>query len=539
MTSKFRRKGEEDQDRLRRKVRLTIALLVVIGALAASAIYSFAGGGIKILKTDLGGGVTTTNPHSGTSSNILPNGFTLEEIARGTDPLENPSGVITKFGLLSTGVPTEPDENTYLILNHNPGGPTPGFDYGRRFLFQGHENAADLAYLTRINLDVDDPAHRITLLTPVGNDGLTHLNRIDGSVWNPFTKTLLFTQENGNAGGVIEIPADWGTPAGTLYGILGQGGYEGIHPDNRGNLYIAEDVGGTSVRGNPALPDDPGTNPKVARNPNSFIYRFVPNDVTDLSAGGKLQALQVSINGQNLVFVPVVGTGTGDVFSDNQLKLHTPGTSWPATWVTIHDTAVSTAAFDANAAAKSAGATPFKRPENLQFLPGSGFNTFFFDATGDTDARAGTFPALAARGAWGSLFRVDFPGGGDTGEISIFALGDQDHASFDNLAFVGTGVLLAAEDRGDLLHGQLNTLDSIWAYDVRKPGAEPERLVALGRDASAVTAGEDNEPTGVHYSDGASTVQSLLGKPVNPVKGRLFFTQQHGDNVVWEVLGSH
>ena len=533
----WRRRGKEE-DRLRRKVRLAIALLLVIWALAATAIYSFAGG-MKILKTDVDGGVPAANPRVGHPDNILPDGFTLQEIARGTDPLENPSGVITKFGLLSDGTFTEPDINTYLVLDHNPGGPTANYDYGRRFLFQGHENANDLAYITRINLDVDDPAHRITLLTPVGSDGKTHFNRIDGSVWNPFTKTLLFTQENGNVGGVIEISGDWPPNPHTLHGILGQGGYEGIHPDNRGNLYIAEDVGGTSVSINP---NDATANPKVARNPNSFVYRFVPNDPTDLSEGGKLQALQVLIDGSPLVFVPVNGAHPfGDVFSANQLKLHTLGSFWPATWVTIHDTDINgTAPFDANAAAKAAGATPFKRPENLQFLPGSGFNTFFFTATGDTDQRAGNVAALAARGAWGSLFRVDFPGGRDTGTISIFALGDQDHAGFDNVAFFGAGTLLAAEDRGDTMHDQMNRLDSVWAYDVRKPGADPVRFIALGRDSTSETVQhEDNEPTGIIYSDGAASIQSLLGKPVNPTRGRLFFTQQHGDNVLWEVLGSH
>ena len=33
----------------------------------------------------------------------------------------------------------------------------------------------------------------------------------------------------------------------TLYGSLGRGGYEGIHPDDRGNILIVEDVGGSTV----------------------------------------------------------------------------------------------------------------------------------------------------------------------------------------------------------------------------------------------------------------------------------------------------
>jgi len=37
--------------------------------------------------------------------------------------------------------------------------------------------------------------------------------------------------------------------------------------------------------------------------------------------------------------------------------------------------------------AKKAGGTPFKRPENGQFKPGTGFKKFFFDETGDTNAQ--------------------------------------------------------------------------------------------------------------------------------------------------------
>src|SRR5262249_44458936 len=157
------------------------------------------------------------------------------------------------------------------------------------------------------------------------------------STWNPFTSTMLFTQEAGTNGGVLEIPAKWGTPVRTLYGQIGRGGFEGIHPDDRGNLLIIEDVGGTSVNNNPADP----ASPKNVRNPHSFVYRFVPTDATDLSKGGKLQALQVSINGNAITFVAVdAGHPTGGAFAPEQLQLHTPGTSFPVKWVTVHDTAI-------------------------------------------------------------------------------------------------------------------------------------------------------------------------------------------------------
>lgn len=520
-----------------------LAMLSCSAAMLNSSAQGF-NSSIKVDGTPIGAGVPTANAHTNSPESIVAPGFSLQLVAQGIELLENPSGVITRFGFLNdtNSTKTEPDENTYLILDHNPGGPTPGYDYGRHFLFQGHENGGNNAYITRINLDVVNPDHRITLLTPVGTNGLTGFNSIDGSTWNPFTKTLLFSQEAGTSGGLIEMSSDFDPATGaasglrTLYGSIGRGGFEGVHVDDLGNVLVIEDVGGLRVN---VDPNDP-TSPKQAALPNSFIYRFVPYNPSDLTAG-KLQALQVSIDGQPLVFVPTSAANPfGDVFSDNQLKLHTPGTSWPAQWITIHDTAVDgTAPFGANAAAKAAGATPFKRPENMAFQPGSKFQTFFFDPTGDTDATAGNQPALAARGSWGSIFRVDLAANRQTGIISIVVLGDAAHASFDNLTFASKDVLLAAEDRGDTLHAQLNTLDSIWAFNVNPPFQTARRLVALGRDR--LSAGvEDNEPTGLHYSDGDSTVNGLLGtKEIQPRNGLLFFTQQHGENNLYLILGDN
>jgi hypothetical protein len=280
-------------------------------ALATLAASNAAGGNVRVFNKTVSG-VPAANPVMISDSVFSPE-FGPGLVVEGLDALENPSGVITKFGNLSTGARTEPDENTYLILDHNPGGPTEGYDYGRHFLFQGHENSGNLAYVTRINLDVASPDHRITLLTPVAMNGLTGFNSIDGSSWNPFSQTLLFAQEAGTNGGVIEMGGDFdpntGAGAGlrTLYGSLGRGGYEGIHTDNWGNILIIEDVGGTTVM-------------NQGRNPNSFVFRFVPLNPNDLTHG-KLQALQVSINGNPLVFVPV---DAGHPNGDTQVEQSTP-----------------------------------------------------------------------------------------------------------------------------------------------------------------------------------------------------------------------
>jgi len=135
--------------------------------LALGVPLSFAQGGIGPFRHS----VPSANPRVGTPDTVVARGFKLKQLAAGVDPLENPTAKITQYGLLADGTRTEPDENLYLVLS-NPGGPTAGYNYGHHFLFQGHENAGNLAYVTRINLDVKDPAHRITLLTPEGSDGL-------------------------------------------------------------------------------------------------------------------------------------------------------------------------------------------------------------------------------------------------------------------------------------------------------------------------------------------------------------------------------
>jgi hypothetical protein len=456
--------------------------------------------------------------------------------------------------LLSDGTRTEPDQNLYLTFAHDPGGPTPGYHYGHHFLYQGHENAGNRAYITRINLDVTDPAHRVTLETL---DDPTGFNSIDGSTWDPFTRTLLFTQENGANGGAIELTPEWPPVVRTLDGILGKGGYEGIHPDDEGNLLIIEDVGGTSVN---VIKNDT-TSAKTARQPNSFVYWFEPYHRWDLGAGGKLFALQVSINHHPVVFG---SDPVADVFSDTQLKLHTPGTSWPATWVLLHDTAVDGfSAFGANALAKQKLATPFKRPENAQSLPGSKFRTFFFCNTGDTDINAGINRRLR-RAAPGLDLRARFAPAATTAPwpSPCSATWRTPRSTTSRLP---TTTPCWRRDRGDMFHDQANRLDSVWAFDVGDQDHHARRLIALGRDPVAAPVGEeDNEPTGLHVSNGATSVEDLLGthdpsddahrlslRPHRPdydpgwffllnyrqiPPARWFVTEQHGQNHLYEIV---
>lgn len=472
--------------------------------------------------------------------NILPPEWRETPVAQGANRLENGTAAIPYYGYDGDGpmVPaagstaeatkTEPDKNTYLVLG------------GRHFLYQGHEHAGPSAsgYITRVNLDADGP-HRVTLLADHDTGGKP-LPAFDGSTWDPFAQRLLFTAEDVTNGGVWQATLGVPSTVDDLSGSLGRGGYEGIQNDSDGNVWIVEDVGGKS-----------GTAAPHAKQPNSFVYRFKPRTRGDLRSG-RLQALQVTSlrNGQPIAFHD--GQADADIGSPDTRDLHTYGHVFKTRWVTLHDTqSDGSSPFSANALAKAKGATPFKRPENGVFQPGSDFTRFVFSETGDTSAQT---EAGADGGGFGGVQDLRQPGGpsADTGTLRLLLQGDVDHTGFDNLAFFSEDALGVVEDRGDTLHTQHDALDSGWLVNAgSRPGAAPpERFLAEGRDASAtVDAGlagspgfindGDNEITGIHVSDGDPSSRGVLGAKVPRLfKGgwRAFWTQQHGDNVTWELL---
>jgi secreted PhoX family phosphatase len=241
----------------------------------------------------------------------------------------------------------------------------------------------------------------------------------------------------------------------------------------------------------------------------------------------------------------------------DQVALRTFGRSFDTRWITLHDTAVDgNAPFNANTAAKAAHGTPFKRPENGVFRPGTKFREFFFTETGDTNATSaengGTATSVCTAGGWTSIFRLVQSGpSAAQGKISLFFEGNMGVAGLDNIQFLSRDLLLAVEDAGDTLHSQRNALDSGFAFDVNvdfSTGAQPIRWLAQGRDASATLDAAnggfgkndgDNEITGPHVSDGDPSVKGILGtKDPNFGKDgwRWFWTHQHGDNLTFEVL---
>jgi hypothetical protein len=488
--------------------------------------------------------------------NIVSPELIQTTVAQGNIALENPATVtsggtsvtLNYYGYNGDGpfVPlsgnveahkTEPDKNTYLVLNDQTG-PDANYDYGRHFLFQGHETGLS-GYITRINLDAD-AAHRVTLLASIDKDG-NPVPTIDGSTWDPWAKKLLFTTESGSNDSIITATTTFPSTVEDVSGALGRGGYEGVQNDSAGNVWIVEDVGGKT-----------GATNTHAKQPNSFVYRFVPQNPSDLTKG-KLQALQVlSLRTGNPIAFHA-GQADADILSQDVGDLHTYGNTFDTKWVTIHDTATDGfAPFDANAAAKAALATPFKRPENGQFRPDGTFREFYFDETGDTDNRS---EAGAAFGGFGSILKlVQKSPTADTGKLSLFFLSDQAHSGFDNVAFFSATEIVFVEDAGDTLHTQRNALDSAFLFDVTKnysdPKNQPIRVIAEGRDASATidsalggTTGfvneGDNEITGLHVSNGDPSRGGILGAQAPRLfkdGWRAFYTAQHGDNLTIELL---
>jgi len=195
-------------------------------------------------------------------------------------------------------------------------------------------------------------------------------------------------------------------------------------------------------------------------------------------------------------------------------------------------------------------ATAFKRPENGVFRPGTKFGEFYFTETGDTNADS---PANAQYGGWGGLFRLRQQGGpsANRGRLTLAYRGNEKHTAFDNISFASKDKALVVEDAGDTLHAQRNALDSGYVINVTRPRPTALRFLAEGRDPSATidstlldakTPGfnndGDNEITGIHVSDGSRTVRGLLGARVPHLfshRWRAFWTQQHGDNVTYEL----
>ena len=154
-------------------------------------------------------------------------------------------------------------------------------------------------------------------------------------------------------------------------------------------------------------------------------------------------------------------------------------------WVTIHDTdgRRHDAVRRQRARQGAARATPFKRPENGQFRPGTGFREFFFDETGDTD----TAPRPARDyGGFGGVLKLD-PGdpSADDGTLRLFYHGDVRPTPASTTSRSSTTRPRSRSSRTPATRctpsatrstpATCSTLDADYAKPARQPGAHPRR----------------------------------------------------------------
>ena len=202
--------------------------------------------------------------------------------------------------------------------------------------------------------------------------------------------------------------------------------------------------------------------------------------------------------------------------------------------------------------AKAAHATPFKRPENGLFRPGSRFGEFYFDETGDTDA---TSPENGDRGRLDVDLQAHAANpSSDHGQLTLFYKGDQAHAGFDNVAFLSEDNDHVRRGRGR--HAALAAQRARFGLRVRRHaelrepgepagalarrGSRPVGDARLGQRRVRQERGRQRDhrhrtcPTATRASAASSARRCRRAR--RPASWRWFYTQQHGDNPTYEVV---
>ena len=358
---------------------------VILGAvvLAGAAVFATAIGASLNDISDLTA-VPSANPKAAgyAPASQLSTELRQTLVAQGSQPLENPQGIVGWYGYendapspdnpaLAQFVPalgstteaqkTEPDKNTYLVLRNQHGAgsalrlrhplPLPGAR-GRR----GDprlEPPPELHHADQPRRRHRPPRHADG---DTGRPGQPDRQGIDGSTWDPCAQRLLFTTENRPLRRTrrrSSVPVDRSRTSRARSGAAAT---------------RASRTTPTATSGSSRTSAARRRTGSTAKRPNSFIYRYVPSRPGDLH-NGKLQVLQVL----NAARAPITFESQAALNAPDQVALHTYGNVFNTKWVTIHDTARRRhrAVQREHAREGRRTATPFKRPENGQFRPGS------------------------------------------------------------------------------------------------------------------------------------------------------------------------
>ena len=460
---------------------------VLVGALtAATAIATLAGTAGAVLAPPITNVPTANTKVAGmTRPDKLSPELTKHAVAQGNMALENPSGANTFYGYDGTDpmVPlpgttleahkTEPDKNTYLVLRGQPGA-DPSYDYGTHFLFQGHEIRQP-----RVHHPGQPRRRRRAPGHPARDQDIARrrparFRRLDVGPVRAAARSSPLSSAT---------PAVCGSPTSTC------------PPRCRTS---PGSPGGAATRAcrtttqRQRLPrrrcrwrrrHDRTPNSKQ---PNSFVYRFVPNrprrpDAGRPAAGAAGDQRQPS--DRLLARRPTTPTSSARTSPTcTPTARPSPPAGSPST--TPRPTAARRST--RTPLAKAAGGTAFKRPENGVFAPDGSFRDFYFTETGDTNADTEAAPRTVASVRSCTCRRTPRP---DTGHADDALPGDVDahRAGQHRLRRSPT---TSSRSRTPATACTPNATRSTprYLFDITHDyadGAQPTRVLAQGRDASA------------------------------------------------------
>ena len=279
--------------------------------------------------------------------------------------------------------------------------------------------------------------------------------------------------------------------------------------------------------------------------PNSFLYRYVPAQPGDLR-NGKLQVLQ-ALNDRRATPITV--------------RRHKPSlnNARPASRCTRTASVFKTTVDHASTTRPSTAHDPFNANDAGQgderhavqasrrtasSVPAPGFRDFDFTETGDTSS-ASTLP-----GRYGAVFHQLTRFAGREGHpLTPFFIGNKTHTGLDNIQFPPHDQL--ARGRGRRRHSARPAERARLRLGVR-----PRRRLRRGRPPRWLAEGRDSSATRRHSTarasakrrrqrdhryprsngDNRSGVPAPRSRTLTDKHWRWFYTQQHGDNLTYELL---
>ena len=286
------------------------------------------------------------------------------------------------------------------------------------------------------------------------------------------------------------------------------------HPERLGRQRLdRRGRGGTNGTANPH-----------AKQPNSFVYRFVPNDPRDLTKGGKLQALQVEslAHGQPIAFHAGAGRrrhhvgrheGPAHLRHSRSRRTGSRSTTPPPT---------APRRSTPTRSPRRAGGTPFKRRRTAQFRPGTELHGVLLRPRPATP-NAAPRPA-PTYGGFGAVLKLDAgsPSARQRARCALFYRGDAAHAASTTSPSWRRDTVVVVEDAGDSAAHASATRSTPATCSTSTPttppgapagalssprAATPSATIdsALCAAAPGFQNDGDNEITGIHVSDGDPT----------------------------------